>query len=80
MKVGDLVNVTEQRGAGALSYETHLGFGLVLDIRKTDDLTFGSIGPVNIGDEVAVHLCSSGKVAWYIDRSLEVINRLGVER
>ena len=74
MKIGDLVNVTEQRGSGAFSYEKPIGLGLVLDIKKTDDLTFGSIGPVNIGDEVAVHLCSSGDVAWYIDRSIEVIN------
>tara|TARA_B100000686_G_C15840156_1_gene502247 strand:+ start:157 stop:390 length:234 start_codon:yes stop_codon:yes gene_type:complete len=74
MRVGDLVNITEKRGTGEFYVETPLGIGLVLDIKKTDDLMFGSIGPVNLGNEVTVHLCPSGEVARYIDRSLEVIN------
>lgn len=74
MKVGDLVNVTEQRGSGTFFKETPLGFGVILDIQKTDDLTIGSVGPINLGDNVAVYLCSSGEVKHFVDRSLEVVS------
>ncbi len=70
MKVGDLVNITETRGTGTYPQ----GSGLVLEIEKTSDLTFGSIGPVNLGNVVTVQVCSSGEVLDYIERSLEVIN------
>jgi len=71
--IGDLVSVTEQRGTGTFYDEIPLGYGIVLDIKKTDDITFGSVGPVNIGDDVAVYLGASGEVQHFMDRSLEVI-------
>ena len=74
MKVGDLVNITERRGTGDFYNEIPLGHGIILDIEKTDDITIGSVGPVNLGDNVAVYLSTSGETKYFIDRSLEVIN------
>ena len=44
MKAGDLVNITESRGSGVFLKSTPLGLGLILNIDKTDDITFGSVG------------------------------------
>ena len=75
MKVGDLVNVTEMRGTGSRwNDEIPLGVGLVLDVKETEDVTFGSVGPVNLGKNVTVQLCSSGEIRLFVDRSLEVIS------
>ena len=74
MKAGDLVNITQARGAGGSAYENvPRGWGLVLEIIKTPDVTYGSIGPFNLGDDVAVQLLS-GKVEVFCARSLEVIS------
>ncbi len=72
MKVGDVVNITEERGSGVFYDEIPLGWGIILDIKKTKDLTFGSVGPVNLGDDVTVHL-ASGVTKNFMDRSLEVV-------
>jgi hypothetical protein len=72
VKVGDVVNITEQRGSGEFYDEIPLGWGVILDIKKTKDLTFGSVGPVNLGDDVSVHL-ASGMTKNFMDRSLEVV-------
>ncbi len=69
-----MVNITEQRGTGTFFDEIPLGYGIILDIRKTDDITIGSVGPINIGDEVTVYLSDTGEVKNFIDRSLEVIS------
>ena len=74
MKIGDLVNITEQRGTGTYYDEIPLGYGIILDIQKTDDITIGSVGPINLGDSVAVYLSTSGEVKYFVDRSLEVIS------
>lgn len=73
MKAGDLVNITESRGSGVFLKSTPLGLGLILNIDKTDDITFGSVGTFNLGDDVTVYLCNSGEVAHFMDKSLEVI-------
>jgi hypothetical protein len=73
IEVGNLVNVTEQRGTGTFYRETPLGLGVVLDVEKTDDLNFAGIGPFNLGDNVIVYLCSSAEVKYFTNRSLEVI-------
>ena len=73
MKAGDLVKVTEQRGTGTFRTEKPMGYGVILDIQKTDDLTIGSVGPINLGDDVTVYLSDSGKVKHFMNRSLEVI-------
>ena len=76
MKVGDLVNVTEQRGTGTFYDEIPLGYGIILDIQKTDDITIGSVGPINIGDDVTVYLNDTGEIKHFMDRSLELIAEL----
>ncbi len=71
--IGDLVSVPNKRETGTFYDEVLLGYFFFLDINKTDDITFGSVGPVNIGDDVAVYLGASGEVQHFMDRSLEVI-------
>ena len=73
MKVGDVVNVTEKRGAGEFYKEIPLGIGLILNIEKTDDIMMGMVGPINLGDSVTVQL-SSGETKLFHNTSLEVIN------
>ncbi len=72
-EVGNLVNVTEQRGTGAFYRETPLGLGIVLGIEKTDDLNFDGIGSFNLGDNVSVYLSTSCEVKHFNNRSLKVI-------
>lgn len=73
MKLGDLVKVTEQRGAGSYYNETDLGTGVVVDIKKTSDLFFETVGPINLGDNVTVML-ETGEVRTFVERSVEVIS------
>ena len=73
MKVGDLVNVTEQRGSGTFYDELDLGHGIVVHIEKTDDISIGTFGPINLGDSVTV-LLNSGKVRSFNERGIEVIH------
>ena len=40
MKVGDLVNVTEERGTGQFKKFKPLGLAIVIEINETDDLYF----------------------------------------
>ena len=75
MKVGDMVNITEKRGTGDFYDEVPMGYGIILDIKKTDDITIGSVGPVNLGDEVTVYLSDLGEVRNFMDRSMEVIQQ-----
>ena len=74
MRVGDLVNITEQRGTGNFYNEIPLGHGIILDVQRTDDITIGSVGPINLGDDVSVYICGTGEVKNFVDRSLEVIS------
>ena len=73
MKIGDMVNITEKRGTGDFYHEMPMGYGIILDIKKTDDITIGSVGPINLGDEVTVYLSDLGEVRNFMDRSMEVI-------
>lgn len=72
MKAGDLVNVNQKRGSGSSAFMSQLGLGLVVEIIKTPDITFGSVGPFNLGDDVAVQL-SSGEIKTFHVTSLELI-------
>ena len=76
MKIGDPVNIIEQRGVGELYNETAMGYGIILDVQKTDDITIGSVGPINIGDDVTVYLNDTGEIKHFMDRSLELIAEL----
>ena len=73
MKVGDLVNITQQRGIGSYTKIVPMGTGIVLEIIKTPDVTFTNVGTFNLGDNVIVQL-SSGDVKLFCAQSLEVIN------
>lgn len=72
MKVGDLVGVNETRGSGVFKHVIALGVGIILDIEETDDLTFGRVGPVNLGELITVML-NSGETKVFSSKSLEVL-------
>lgn len=72
MKVGDVVNITEQRGTGTFYNEIPLGWGIVLDVEKTEDVFYSGFGPFNLGDWVTVQL-ASGDTKRFNNKSLEVV-------
>lgn len=72
MKVGDVVNITEQRGTGTFYDEIPLGWGIILDIEETEDVFYGGFGPFNLGDWVTVQL-ASGDMKRFNNKSLEVV-------
>jgi len=71
MKVGDIVAVNEDRGCGEFRHITALGLGIILDIEETDDLTIGSVGPINLGANATV-LLNTGQTKVFNERSLGV--------
>ena len=73
MKVGDLVNVTEERGTGQFKKFKPLGLAIVIEINETDDLYFESVGNINLGDDITV-LLNNGEVDVFNEKSLEVVN------
>jgi len=72
-RVSSLVDVNETRGVGVHKRITALGVGIVLDVQKTDDMMMGSVGPVNLGDNVVV-LLNSGEVRVFCEESLRTIS------
>ena len=73
MKVGDLVNVTEERGTGQFKRFKPLGLAIVIEINETDDLYFESVGNINLGDDITV-LLNTGELDVFNEQSLEVVN------
>ncbi len=73
MKVGDLVNVTEERGSGEFKKFKPLGLAIVIEINETDDLYFQSVGHINLGDDITV-LLNNGELDVFNERSLEMVN------
>jgi len=73
MRVGDLVNVAQDRGSGSFKRTDHLGLGIILSVHKTDDLVIGTVGPVNLGDSFTVRLLS-GETREFSGQSLEVVS------
>ena len=73
MKVGDLVNVTEERGSGEFKKFKPLGLAIVIEVNETDDLYFQSVGHINLGDDITV-LLTNGEIDVFNERSLEMVN------
>lgn len=72
MKVGDLVNINQERGAGcSYKYTLPRGLGVIMRLEETEPLMHDEIGPI-------IHvLLSTGKTEDFSPRSVEVISENG---
>jgi hypothetical protein len=72
MKVGDLVDINQKRGAGSYEKIVPRGLGVVLSFQEVEDLHYKSIGTINLGP-IAHVLLNSGKTEGFHPTSLEVV-------
>ena len=72
MKVGNLVDINQQRGAGSYKHTIARGLGVVVRFQELEDLHYESIGSINLGPIVHV-LLNSGKTEGFHPTSLEVV-------
>ena len=73
MKVGDLVDVNQTRGAGSYKHTIARGLGVIVSFQETEDLVYPKIGSFNLGPIVHV-LLSTGQMEGFTPKSLRVIN------
>ena len=72
MKVGDLVDVNQTKGAGSYKHIVQRGLGVVLRLEETEPAMYGTIGPIDFGPIVHV-LLSTGETEGFAPQSLEVV-------
>ena len=72
MKVGDLVDINQERGSGIYKDVTPRGLGVIMSFEELDDLHYPNIGSINLGPIVHV-LLSTGETEGFSPRSLEVV-------
>jgi len=72
MKIGDLVNVNQQRGTGSYKVTIPRGLGVVVSFEELEDLHYKSIGTINLGPLVHV-LLNTGETEGFSPQSLEVV-------
>ncbi len=72
MKVGDLVDISQQRGTGSYKVTIPRGLGVVLSFEELEDLHYESIGTINLGPIVHV-LLNTGETEGFSPQSLEVV-------
>ena len=76
MKVGDLVDINQQRGTGSYKVTIPRGLGVVVSFEELEDLHYESIGTINLGPLVHV-LLNTGETEGFAPQSLEVVNGIG---
>ena len=72
MKVGDLVEVNQTRGAGSYKHVVPRGLGVVVRLEETEPAMYGTIGPIDFGPIVHV-LLTSGDTEGFDQKSIKVI-------
>ena len=72
MKVGDLVDINQERGSGSYKVTIPRGLGVVLCFEELEDLHYENIGSINLGPIVHV-LLNTGETEGFSPRSLEVV-------
>jgi hypothetical protein len=72
MKVGDLVDINQERGAGSYKHTIPRGLGVVVRLEETEPLMYGKIGPIDLGPLVHV-LLNTGETEGFCPASVEVI-------
>ena len=74
MKVGDLVNIAQDRGTGSFKRTDHLGLGVVLQVHEeAGTMTRLFNGAVSLGDSFTVRMLS-GETRQFCEESLEVVS------
>jgi len=76
MKVGDLVDINQERGSGIYKDVTPRGLGVIMRLEEVEDLHYESIGPINLGPIVHV-LLNTGETEGFHPTSLEVVCEAG---
>ena len=72
MRVGDLVDVNQERGTGNYKHTTPRGLGVVVRFQELEDLHYKSIGTINLGPIVHV-LLNTGETEGFAPQSLKVV-------
>jgi len=72
MKVGDLVDINQERGLGIYKDVTPRGLGVVMSFEELEDLHYEKIGTINLGPIVHV-LLNTGETEGFAPQSLEVV-------
>jgi len=72
VKVGDLVDINQQRGTGSYKVTIPRGLGGVVSFEELEDLHYESIGTINLGPIVHV-LLNTGETEGFSPQSLEVV-------
>ena len=72
MKVGNLVDINQQRGTGSYKHTIARGLGVVVRLQEVEDLHYQSIGTINLGPIVHV-LLNTGETEGFHPTSLEVV-------
>ncbi len=73
MKVGDLVDINQERGSGIYKDVTPRGLGVIMSFEELEDLHYPNIGSINLGPIVYV-LLNTGETEGFHPTSLEVIS------
>ena len=72
MKVGDLVDINQTRGASSYKHVIPRGLGVIVRFQELEDLHYKSIGTINLGPIVHV-LLNTGETEGFAPQSLEVV-------
>ena len=72
MKVGNLVDINQQRGTGSYKHTIARGLGVVVRFEELEDLHYEKIGSINLGPIVHV-LLNTGEIEGFSPQSLEVV-------
>ena len=72
MKVGDLVDVNQTRGAGSYKHVVPRGLGVVVRLEETEPAMYGTVGPIDFGPIVHV-LLTTGETEEFDQKSIKVI-------
>ena len=72
MKVGDLVDINQTRGAGSYKHILPRGLGVIVRIEETEPMMYGAVGPIDFGPMIYV-LLTTGQTEKFVAQSVSVV-------
>ena len=72
MKVGDLVDINQTRGAGSYKHNLPRGLGVIVRIEETEPMMYGAVGPIDFGPMIYV-LLTTGETERFVAQSVSVV-------
>ena len=72
MKVGDLVDINQTRGAGSYKHILPRGLGVIVRIEETEPMMYGAVGPIDFGPMIYV-LLTTGETERFVAQSVSVV-------